>query len=80
MCNEASIAINQIHPASTQAQVPFNGDLNNSLVVSEVAEQLAEIGDKVELSYQQRRRQEEEAGLAMRALYIALFVAFRILI
>lgn len=79
MCKETSFARSHIQPAA-QAQLPLNGDLNNSLIVSEVAEQLAEIGDKVELSYQQRRRQEDEAGLAMRAIYVALFIAFRVLI
>ena len=62
------------------AHIAPNGDLNNSLAVSEVAEQLAEIGDKVELSYQQRRRRDEEAGIAMRAVFIALFIAFRVMI
>lgn len=80
MCNETTVALNHNQPASVQEQIPFNGDLNNSLAVSEVAEQLAEIGDKVELSYQQRRRQENEVGLAMRAVYITLFIAFRFLI
>lgn len=80
MCNEATVILNHNQPASVQEQVPFNGDLNNSLAVSEVAEQLAQIGDKVELSYQQRRRQENEVGLAMRAVYITLFIAFRFLI
>lgn len=76
MCKELSVGRYEQPPA----QVGPNGDLNNSLVVSEVAEQLAEIGDKVELSYQQRRRREEEAGIAMRAVIIALVLAFRVLI
>lgn len=76
MCKEQSVGRYEQPPA----QVAPNGDLNNSLVVSEVAEQLAEIGDKVELSYQQRRRREEEAGIAMRAVIIALVLAFRVLI
>jgi len=79
MCRESSLVRSHEQPPAP-AQIPLNGEPNNSLIVSEVAEQLAEIGDKVELSYQQRRRQEEEAGLAMRAVYIALFIAFRILI
>ena len=79
MCKEASLGRSHIQPLAP-AQIPLNGDPNNSLLVSEVAERLAEIGDKVELSYQQRRRQEDEAGLAMRAVYIALFIAFRVLI
>lgn len=76
MCNETTVALNHNQPASVHEQIPFNGELNNSLAVSEVAEQLAEIGDKVELSYQQRRRQENEVGL----VYITLFIAFRFLI
>lgn len=77
MCKENLVGRHEQSPA----QIAANGDLNNSLVVSEVAEQLAEIGDKVELSYhQRRRRQEEEAGIAIRAVFIALFIAFRVLI
>jgi len=76
MCKDNSGARNEQPPA----HIPPNGDLNNSLAVSEVAEQLAEIGDKVELSYQQRRRRDEEAGIAIRAVFIALFIAFRVMI
>lgn len=76
MCKEHSVGPYEQPPA----QVTPNGDLNNSLIVSEVAEQLAEIGDKVELSYHQRRRREEEAGFAIRAVIIALVFAFRVLI
>lgn len=76
MCKDNSVGLYEQPPA----QVAPNGDLNNSLAVSEVAEQLADIGDKVELSYQQRRRRDEEAGIAMRAVFIALFIAFRVLI
>ena len=76
MCKENSVGRYEQPPA----QLAPNGDLNNSLVVSEVAEQLAEIGDKVELSYHQRRRRDEEAGIAIRAVFIALFIAFRVLI
>lgn len=76
MCKEHSVGPYEQHPT----QVAPNSDLNNSLTVSEVAEQLAEIGDKVELSYHQRRRREEEAGIAIRAVIIALVFAFRALI
>lgn len=79
MCKESSPTRRSFVQPQAPTPVPFNGDLNNSLIVSEVAEQLAEIGDKVELSYQQRRRQEDEEGLALRAFYIALFIAFRVL-
>ncbi|KAJ7382964.1 hypothetical protein OS493_031740 [Desmophyllum pertusum] len=58
MCKDNSVGLYEQPPA----QVAPNGDLNNSLAVSEVAEQLADIGDKVELSYQQRRRRDEEAA------------------
>lgn len=68
-----------IHPQDLP-QIPLNADLNNSLTISEVAEQLAEIGDKVELSYQEKRRQEDQEGLAIRIVYIAIFIAFRVLI
>lgn len=80
MCKESSPIRGFAVQPPAPLQVPFNVDLNNSLLVSEVAEQLAEIGDKVELSYQQKRKQEDQAGLAMRAVYIALFIAFRVLI
>lgn len=76
MCKDNSGARYEQPPA----HIAPNGDLNNSLAVSEVAEQLAEIGDKVELSYQQKRRRDEEAGIAIRAVFIALFIAFRVMI
>ena len=76
MCKDNFLGNYELRPA----RVPLNGDLNNSLIVSEVAAQLAEIGDKVELGYQ-RKRQREDAGITLKAVcIIALFIAFRVLI
>lgn len=61
---------------------PTDGDHtdNDSFVVSHVAAQLAQIGDKLELAYQ-KNRQREEVSLNIKAVcVIALFVALRLAI
>lgn len=58
-----------------------DGDHNNdAFVVSHVAAQLAQIGDKLELAYQKNRKKEEVSFNIKAVCVIALFVALRLAI
>ena len=60
-------------------QVPFiMGHNNDSVVISQVAAQLAQIGDKLELAYQRRNPRNQDILSVKAVCIVAIFLALRV--
>lgn len=57
---------------------PYTGQNNDTLVISHVATQLAQIGDKLELTYQKNCQKESDIFSMKAVCVMALFVALRL--
>lgn len=55
----------------------YTGANNDILIISHVAAQLAQIGDKLELTYQKTRKKHENLFSIEAVCVMALFVAIR---
>lgn len=60
------------------APATYTGHNNDTLVISNVAAQLAQIGDKLELTYQKNRKKNEDFFSIKAVCVMALFVAIRL--
>lgn len=76
MCLESTQEEYELRLASTTS----SDQPNNTLVVSQVAERLAEIGDKLELCHHLTRRKDEVALTVKSLCIIAFCIALRVLI
>ena len=58
-----------------------NGEPTSTALVSQVAVQLAQIGDKMDVNYRQKKKESDQTKLNIKNICtFALFVAFRVLI